>query len=666
MADFDGVIVEYRDDGELHLGCVMEKVGARLQIVDEADKRTKIPASRVLWQHRERATSLSHWPEVRTRLLALISSAQAELDVELLWEALDEDAADVEHPPATLASLFFTDAGPVELSALWRALTEEGVYFRRKGMNWVRRTAAQVATLREQRQRAASRAHDREITREWVRQSLRHPQPGQAPGEARPLLDRVEHWLYRRTDDTGIPRLLQEAAPFLEPPEAAYRLLLCGGRLSPEDDRYLALAGLNTVEPASVTGAAASLAPYEPETEPVPADFSIDDPETREVDDALSVERCGDDWRVSVDIADVARFVRPGDPLDVEAARRATTAYLPTLTVCMLPERLSCDLASLREGAIRPAVRFQVVVSPEGEVRSVTVERVAVAVTCRLHYDDVDRALAAAGAGETDAPSLTEEVLGKLSVLSALAGELRNRRRKWGAVTFERPEWKVRIVDGEVHVKRIPRDSPARLLVAEMMILTNSVAAAIARDHDLPLIFRIQDPPTEPLPPMLEYDPVAFDRLRRALRPARLSLHPGNHHGLGVSPYTQVTSPLRRYTDLVMQRQLGAHLAGQPLPYTRDQLFTVLVRAEEVARQVSRAEAAAVRHYLLVYFERHCTDRPLEAVVLGPVRGGYRVELVDWGIEAVLRTSQPLSPGARVSAKIQSIDPPGGTLRLGV
>jgi exoribonuclease-2 len=673
MADFDGSVIEYQDGDHLRLACVVERGKGRLQVIDEDGKRGKVADHRVVWPHRVTVPDANAWDSAREELAARIGQRLGEIDLPLLWETVGEGQNEFE--TGELSALYFDEQGPLEKSAMWRKLASDRRHFKRKGTSWVRRSEQQLEELVAQERQAEVREREREVAKEWLRNALRGAPPQEAPAELRATLDRVENWLYRRSDEAGVEVLLQQVAPFLDANEAAYRALVSGQRLSAEADRYLALSGIALTLPPMVVEAAEALTPYQPPEEPVSADFSLDDPETREVDDALSIARDGDAWRLAIDIADVAHFVKPGDTLDVEAGRRATTAYLPRQSVCMLPERLSCDLASLHEGQVRPAVRFEVLLDDEGGIRQVAVRRVALTVAQRLHYDSADAAMGYAGSTGSsygasdvsdlsDLSDLSDDTAAKLGQLSALAAALRRQRQSWGALTFERPEWKVRVVGGDVEVKEIDRKSPSRNLVAECMILANSVAARLARDQQIPLIFRTQDAPTEDLPAMEEYDPVLFDQARRLLRPARLSLHPGNHFGLGASPYTQVTSPLRRYADLVMQRQLCAHLAGDALPYTQEELLKVLARAEDVARQVSRAESAAILHYLLVHLERTHKDSPLEAVVLAPVRGGYRVELAKWGLGAFLGTSQPLKPGTRVQAKIRSVDPPSGSLKL--
>jgi exoribonuclease-2 len=233
-----------------------------------------------------------------------------------------------------------------------------------------------------------------------------------------------------------------------------------------------------------------------------------------------------------------------------------------------------------------------------------------------------------------------------------------------GAVTQRRGEWKVKVKNGEITVQAIDPDSPARRIVSEMMILANALAAEYADREDVPILFRTQDAPLEPLPSVEEDDPLAFERIRRFLKPASLSLFPAEHFGLGLDAYTQLTSPLRRFADLVTQRQLLAHLAGENPPYTREELLTVLATAEAVERDIRQVEMRSGRRWLLEYLLRYRPDEELEVLVLEATHGGYRVELVEWGALAFLASRIPFDPGARVRTRIKEADPRRGRLRL--
>src|SRR5690606_2755428 len=125
--------------------------------------------------------------------------------------------------------------------------------------------------------------------------------------------------------------------------------------------------------------------------------------------------------------------------------------------------------------------------------------------------------------------------------------------------------------------RRVAVDTPSRLIVSEMMILANRLAADRAAADGIPIIFRTQEPPDEP-PPQTEGlpEPMQFELLRKSFKRSRLSLDPAPHAGLGLGAYTQMSSPIRRYADLVTQRQFAAALERQPFPYDKDELLAVI------------------------------------------------------------------------------------------
>jgi len=685
MSEFEGQIIEFLDGETLCFGCVTERDSKKLRLLTERGRAASLPPARVLWNHPGRVPQASAWPAALEGLQARIAGLQEEIDTRLLWETVREVAEPWDL--ADLAELYFSQATPAHQSALWRELAADKLHFRRRGAQWEPRTAAQVEEQLAQQQRAQERAAVAAQAQAWLRKALRSEEPVEAPPEMEALLTRLELFL-RRREDEDLRQLLESLTAEFRPPEAAFEILIKAGRLAADADPYLVLAGLEPDFPAPVEAAAHSLTPFAVVSgEEVvgaglgPALFSIDDEDTREVDDALALTREGDLWRVGIYIADAAHFVTRGDPLDAEAFRRSSTVYLPTQSVLMLPERLSCHLASLQAGEIRPTVAFEVWLDGEARIRASRIRRVAARVTRRLHYEEADAWIAAweeeqpeqagwgsvgAGLGPASGPGGDDEpdLVASLGLLARLAERLQAQRVARGALTQRwRTEWKVKVQDGEVTVKRIDPEAPSRRLVSELMILANGVAADFAQREGVPLIFRAQDPPDEPLPPLDGSDPLAIHHLRRLLKPARLSLYPLEHFGLGLGAYTQVTSPLRRFADLVMQRQLVAHLAGEALPYDQEELLTVLATAESVEQEVRRVESHANRHWLLEYLARNLAGEPLEVLVVEETHGGHRVELTEWGLSAFL-ARDPCQPGQRLWARIDQIVPRRGYLRL--
>lgn len=659
MDDFDGQIIELQEGDQLQLACLIGREKNRLRILTERGREERAAEGRLLWRHGRRIGHPADWPQALAELRAHIEKLQAEVDVPLLWETVagTSQAWSLEE----LAELYFRQATPAHQSALWRALVEDRWHFRRKDTRWIARTAEQIAEQRAQQQREADRAALAARREAWLREVLAAEGPVPVPEEMEPVLDQVETFLQKRGSG-GLGPLLASLSPDQSAAEVAFDILLATGRLPEDADPDILLAGLEPDFPPEVTAEAAALTPFvaSPEEPIWELLCSIDDADTREVDDALGIEREGDRWRVDIAIADAARYVPRGSALESEAGRRSTTVYLPTRTILMLPESISCDLASLVAGVPRPGVLFQVWLDEEANLCDSRILRGVLQVQRRLSYEEADALLAEESGSPAGLSSLPE----RLRALADLAARRRAARAARGAIVQRRAEWKVKVENGEITVKAINPDSPSRQLVAEMMILANAVAAEYAERHEVPILFRTQSAPLQPLPPQSEDDPLAFERIRLFLKPASLSLFPGEHFGLGLDAYTQLTSPLRRFADLVTQRQLLAHLAGQEPPHTRDELLTVLATAEAVERDIRRVEMRSQRRWLLEYLLRYRLAEELEVLVLEALHGGYRVELVEWGAPAFLASRTPLAPGTRLQARIQEADPRRGRLRL--
>ena len=365
------------------------------------------------------------------------------------------------------------------------------------------------------------------------------------------------------------------------------------------------------------------------------------------MDDAITIYHLDDEIVVGIHIADVSAFVEKGDSLDVEAARRSSTIYLPTTTVLMFPDRLSTDLASLRQGCERPGFTVEVRFDHQFNQLGYRIALSTVRVERRLSYDEADRLIA-------EDPGL--------KTLHAIAAHLQQTRAARGAITFRRPELKISVDADGIHVKKINPHAPSRTLVSELMILANGLAADFASVNSLPVIFRTQEPreavAVDDTPAI---EALAFDKLRKTFKRSRLSLTPGLHSGLGLTAYTQASSPIRRYADLITQRQFTALLAARPIPYTRDELLRILAAAEAAELEIRSIEDRSTNYWLLQHLAKEKMDQALKAIVLDQ-KGN--IELEDYYLRGKLSGPPGVQPGAVIEVVIETIDPLKGESRF--
>jgi exoribonuclease-2 len=374
------------------------------------------------------------------------------------------------------------------------------------------------------------------------------------------------------------------------------------------------------------------------------------------MDDALSLEQTVSGWELGIHITDVSFAVHPGTALDASARRRATSLYCADQTVNMLPELLSEEGLSLKQGAVRPCLSAIVSLTPDFEVERTEVVPTFIKVSERYSYDDVDR--------------LLDEGEPTLLVLHEIASACESRRIEQGANRVHRREAVPFLEqDGTIRLLEIDEDSPARSLVAEMMVLGNSVMADFAVQHAIPTLFRGQERPDD-VEASATRDSVAPEgpakdfSVRVKLKKSTVGFEAKFHSGLGLNAYIQATSPIRRYLDLCHQRQFISYLkSGEP--WISQQEFESIVAEVETCLQAAQVASRETRRYwLLRYLEQRPKKKPIEGTIVRLDLKSPLVELDEVYISTFIRGPKGLKLGSRVTLAISAVDPAADYLRL--
>ncbi len=644
--EMEGHIIEFIDSGSLRVGYVRKQERSRLQIVDRRGRQSSALSSRVVIIHGQ--TREDEFSEKAIELLEGVEECRAEIDLELLWESVKSERRDFSI--AELTGTYFGESSAKSESALFRALDADPMFFKKRGVEFQPRSESQIANERVRKEREEERAKFRQRASDLFRRALKESEPPTDP-EWTTIADRLNTWLrHRGKDEVG--QILEDVLGEPRARTAAYDLLVKSGHLDSSEDRFLIVNGVNPHFSEDTLKACDALRHYEPDGSRRDRTgllaLAIDDEDTREVDDALTIDETNGETVVGIHIADVSAFARIDDPLDREAYRRSATLYLPNISVMMFPERLATDLASLVPGHIRPAFTVEARFDRENKLLGFEIFQSVIRVNQRMSYEDADRSLAA---GNTT-----------LLRLGKIADRLLEIRKERGASVHRRPERKVRVNGDDISIRQIDSNSPTRLIVSEMMILANRLTADHAAAGGIPIIFRTQEPPDE-APPQTDDlpEPLQFERLRKTFKRSRLSLVPGEHFGLGLSAYSQMSSPIRRYADLVTQRQFGAALTDRALPYDKEELLRVLTTAEAAELEVRRLEEASTTYWVLEYLSRTEMNRPLQALVLNQ-RG--TLELTDYLIRGRASGLEVSTPGDYVTVEIESIHPQKAEIRF--
>jgi exoribonuclease-2 len=645
VSDFDGKIVTLLDGDHLNWVCIVKIVKKKVQALNEKSRDVSFSEDKIFWHTNYRVNSSNEWSDRIFKIQNKINELAKSIDVELLWETAQELGT---FELKDLAELFFSGEITIEhQAALWQAFVLDGLYFKLRGKNWEVRSLAQVEELKLQRKREIEKKQFAQFAETWLKQAI-EAEVIEITEENRYLFERLECWM-RGDKDKELEPLLQTLAEAESqiPRGLVFDLLQKSGRIPADADRDVIVAGLKLEFSQPILEAARAVQAWLPDPARKIYDlaFSIDDDDTREVDDALHIDREKDGWRVFVGIADPAAVMQRGDALDREAMRRSTTVYLPTCTVLMLPEHISCDISSLTAETVRSSVLLQAKIDFSGNILESKISREAIRVQKRLNYNEADKLL-------EEKQGDTAQRLVELKQLSDL---LLKQRLENGALSFNRPEYKIKVKNDEIKVEVLERNSPSRQLVAEMMILVNHLAAKYAQRNQVPLIFRTQEAPLETISQEMMQDPLVFQKVRKFIKPSSLSLQPAQHSGLGLSVYTQFSSPLRRFADLVMQRQLDAHLNGETLAYDQQELFQVLATAEQAAREARFLENDCKKRWFMKYLKQEWEEKTVQVLIVEVMKAGYKVEMQPWGFEAMLYGPTHLKAGQTVNAIVDKV-----------
>lgn len=486
-------------------------------------------------------------------------------ELEEAWELLGEDATTLEE----LSELIFGESTPQTIWASWQHVTED-LHFHGTPEQIHAHPEERVEEVRQQRQAKAEAAEQKAAFLQRLKEHQLLP-------EDHAQLSDVEMLALGKSETSRILRELGQE----QRPENGHQLLLACGYWNEHHNPYPARMG---VEREAATGEVPGL-PEEHRVDLTHLDaWAIDDEGNQDPDDAISID--GD--RIWVHVADVAALITPDSEVDLEARGRGTNLYLPEGTTTMLPPEATKQLGlGLQERS--PALSFSFTLSDEGSVENIEVVTSWVEVT-RTTYPAVEAQI------ETE----------PFSTLHQLALRFQQKRIDQGAIRLVLPEAKIRVVDGRVQITPLPR-LRSRDLVTEFMLMAGEAAARFSQQHAIPFPYSTQPPPEpdeqgNPWPhPETPAENYAF---RRRFQRSQLKSHPEPHSGLGMSEYSQVTSPLRRYLDLVAHQQLRAWISEKPL-LDSEALTERVGAAEAVIGNTRRAERFSNQHWTMVWLQQN-------------------------------------------------------------
>jgi len=658
-----GKTVIYFDKDKITCGICLERKGNRLHLISEHNREINLNLSRVIHSSAKSFNLKLPKAELLKELKTIVQKEEKlteHVNTEELWNLLLGEGEHFDlHYIAEIA--FGTNPTSEQSSSVLRSLYADKIHFKFKEGKFRVHSPHQVQQILMKLQRDAEREKDLEEGSSWFRKKW-DGIPTEDPPKKNHYLSLLRELAIFGTDSPRYPegkQLLKMAN--LNYPEAPFKLLVRMGELQEDENLLLPRYGISTRWTPEALGEAEEI--YHASTVQPPSSqkkrrdltplkiFSIDSETTLDIDDAVSIEAGEMLHQVGIHITDVAHYIIPESHLDRAANERITSIYLPETTIPMLPPILSEDVISLVEGKDRLTISGIIHFDSSNEIKEFELFPSKVTVEQRYTYTQLDKLISHDQ---------------NLSYLFQLAQYLREKRAKAGALFLPIPELSIRVDEQKtIQVSKRERETPSEIIVSELMILTNWLCARFLQDRGVPLIYRNQTEPREIVEGAGEDSLSLNYKQRRLLNRAILSTTPENHSGLGLSPYSTFTSPIRRYLDLIAQRQLRSVLIGDRKPYSEEELKQVIVDSESTQAKINLAHEKRRKYWLIKHLEGKIGEKVI-ALVLNHSFNRCELLLTDYLLETSIPAlpSETFPPDTTIEVKLETADAGKGLVRV--
>ena len=648
-------LIAYRKRREPALGVVLSAHPDKLSILSEDGKRYSVEPKKVVLltgitvpetlTDSERKLEMRKWRRE-------LEEKKDSVDLETLWQCVVEERETV-----SFEEILELYSGAEQVSAEQRflvfwAVDKNTVYLARGEDGYLVRSRDDVSRtlrtieLREERERRAQAAAS------WVRSVLSGEAPSAVDESHGEFLELIERYVID-LDDYGRAK---EAKSFLHEAgikevESAAEFLIKTGFWEKDDDpesKKIAFHFKHSQRALEEVEAVLSVrGDFEGLTDRTDLEvFSVDSETTQDIDDAISFEVHEDRVTLGVHISNVAHFIGRGSFLDQGALERAETVYFPEGRVDMFPRELVSRKLSLTAGDPRPVLSLFATFNKEDfTLIDYRFEATVIRVSKNLTYAEATEIFDQTQWGNS---------------LVALTDSLRSTRVEKGAFIVQLPELKIGVRDRYgISISKDYMDSPAHKVVSECMILMNRLSGDFFGKNAIPALFRSQSRDIEPEARELDPEDVLFPvKVIKHLKPSFVTSTPEIHKSLGVACYVQMTSPIRRYLDLVMQRQLISWLEEQNICYSESELEDTNTRVSLATREIKNAQRGRHRYWLIRYL--------LEKDIKGATgyvssRGynGFNVYIPEFLVELALSNAggRVFDIGSELSLSIWGVDP---------
>lgn len=674
-------LILYKDK-ECRLAMLKEEKGSKITLQTDNAKKIVIQKNQLICRSGKEAE----------HQLSYYQAAVKPVNSEELYELLNGMAASFTFDE--LAQLYFSqDFTTEQMFSLVMTAACDDVRFNIQGNRVFLRTSDEITVLAEEKRRKEEEEQARReavnSAWEWIRSNINKevftssPEfvsacsepPAEVVRILLPLKDLLIHGdEYSRKNESfkRIDEICEKCAVICNMDKMvwSYKLLFHLGVLHNDDELIKRRNNLKTAYPQLPDG-----------TLPLPISdgieredmtdlnvFTIDSEQTKDIDDGLSWKDCEDGYKFYVHIADPDAFIRRGSILDKEAFIRGTSVYLTTERVNMFPPDVIYSHFNLTAGEKRPSVTLEISTDKNYSIKSTRFCFVWIKVRHRLTYNEADSVLKNS---DGEKPDWYEAMWH----FQNLALKCEAKRVADGAYLIERPDIHLIIGnDGKIKLDLLYSNSASHIIVREMMIMFNKLTAETMILHSIPSIFISQSSPDA----LLEGNPTVnynkhrdFSRYELiqfliTMKKSVTGTSAGPHFTMGLSYYTQATSPIRRYLDITEHRLLKGIVAGKKeLMPDEDEIKVIAATITAKTTNAAQCERESKNFWMFRYLEQNM-DKEYKVLITKKITGGFLGEIEDLCVRIPVFGSANLKIGSYVNARLKKVSPITGESRAEV
>ena len=582
----------------------------------------------------------------------LLEERKETLDLKTLWECLE--SAEEEVPHNELLSLYLGDSTISEEESLiffW-AVDKSDTYFKRGESGYLIREATEVNELIAKKEIEEKRKQDRKEALVWAKNLISGTTHDVAEDfDPQAHIDLIKDYVIHLDKFSKAPDVKSFLSQIgIKDVEGAIEFLIKTGSWHEDEDPLIKRFSISQDFPKKVIMEAKEIVD-EPFSDENLEDlthldvFSVDDESTQDIDDAISIEETDDGTVIGIHITNVALYVQKWSALDDEAIRRGETVYLPEHNIHMFPKELIQEKLSLVKGSERKALSLLVSFDKELNLKNYRFTNSKIKVRDNITYTEASEYFESDPKGEK---------------INKIAHMLRTKRKDAGAFIIQLPQLKITVGDDSaIEIKKNYMNTVAHRVIAEFMILMNRMAGKFLKDNHIPGIFRSQpEPISQDAWSHDPDDPLFALHVVKYLRAPRVGLDPAPHKSLGIDVYAQATSPIRRYADLIIQRQIVSTLIDGEASYSEDELENLYPKIEIGVRDKKAVERNREKYWLYKHL-KSLEGKEIPAVISSLNDSRATVYLTDFLFEApiFLGSRYNIDESRDINVVVQDVDP---------